>query len=390
VKRRLLNITMTPPVRTEHYIWTQLRALSGSGWEIRVAHGVDAISSDETPDAAGCASVVPLVPLTKPVTPLGRLGKVIRTGLRRNSEQAHESELALWRDLIRREDPDIVLVQFGPTAARLLPVLAACGKPWVVQFHGYDVTQRCGHWGYRLALRSVLKAASSALGCSEFVAGELRRWGGRSVASKLHVVSPGYDEGVYDRGGRSEGPSTPPHAISVARLVEGKGHHLAIEAVARTRTPITLTIIGEGPMRPQLTDLIAARGLQDRVRLEGQRSPGEIVHAMRRSDLFVQLSTTAQTGWREGLGLSPIEAAATGLPTVVSDSGGLAETCLHGRTGLVVGDRDVNGCARAFDDIAADPSRAAAMGEAGAQWVASKYASKVQAARADAIFNALL
>ncbi len=76
-------------------------------------------------------------------------------------------------------------------------------------------------------------------------------------------------------------------------------------------------IAGEGPLRGELERQICALGLQDRVRLLGQR--GDVAAVLAALDLLVHPSV------EEGMGQVVVEAMAARVPVLVSDAGGLPE-----------------------------------------------------------------
>ncbi|MDV9202279.1 glycosyltransferase, partial [Streptomyces sp. Wh19] len=82
----------------------------------------------------------------------------------------------------------------------------------------------------------------------------------------------------------------------------------------------------------------------------------------------------------EGLGIVFLEAAASGLPVVVGDSGGAPDTVLDGRTGRVVDGTDPAAVAAALTRILLDPDRAA-MGAAGREWVRESWSWDASARR---------
>ncbi|MGH3527157.1 MAG: glycosyltransferase family 4 protein, partial [Pseudonocardiaceae bacterium] len=71
----------------------------------------------------------------------------------------------------------------------------------------------------------------------------------------------------------------------------------------------------------------------------------------------------------EGFGLVFLEASATGLPLVVGNAGGAAETVRVGDTGKLVNGRDLAEVTRAVATLLADPEAAAAMGRRGRRWM---------------------
>ena len=90
--------------------------------------------------------------------------------------------------------------------------------------------------------------------------------------------------------------------------------------------------MGTGEHRPVLEAQIAARGLQDRVRLHGFVDHERKVELLRRS--WALVTASAAEGW----GLTTLEAAACATPSVALGVGGLAEAIQHERTGLLARD----------------------------------------------------
>lgn len=385
---RLLSISPNDPRRKEGFVLTQLRALQDLGWAVTAAFA----SPEPDPPSVEAGIRYIAAPLESPPiprTPPDRIGRVTRTLILRNAELARAADRAAWKQIVERADPAAILVQFGPTAARLLPVLIQSGRPWVVQFHGYDLTERCRHWGYRLALSSILRHADAVFVCSAFLKRELERRTGSVAARKASIITPGYDEHAFSLAEPRRKVRGQTDVVSVGRLVAVKGHDVAIRSLARAGGEFRLTIVGDGPERSNLERLAVECGVAEQVIFTGALPPAEVASALERAQIFLQLSKTTLTGAREGLGLSPIEAAARGLPLVVSNSGGLGETCIDGETGFVVPEDDPDGALAALRSLSSDLTRARAMGAAGARWVASSFASRVQAGKASEILAGL-
>jgi glycosyltransferase involved in cell wall biosynthesis len=102
----------------------------------------------------------------------------------------------------------------------------------------------------------------------------------------------------------------PLEALFVGRLVQGKGLHVLIDAVAAT-DGVHLTVIGDGPERARYRPC-------DRVTFLGARSPAVVRDAMRAADVLCVPSLGA-----EGAPLVVQEAATVGLPVLASRLGGL-------------------------------------------------------------------
>jgi len=137
-----------------------------------------------------------------------------------------------------------------------------------------------------------------------------------------------------------------PHELTilcVSRLVKEKGVIDLYHAFKKLRdtvkdTSLMLRIVGDGPLKRQLNDLIAIDNLKDIVKLD-TRSYKEMFEVYGEGDIFVLPSISSKT-WEEQLGMVIMEAMASGLPVVGSSSGAIPEVI--GPAGIVYpeGDRD--------------------------------------------------
>ncbi|MFB6226681.1 MAG: glycosyltransferase family 4 protein [Candidatus Paceibacteria bacterium] len=127
--------------------------------------------------------------------------------------------------------------------------------------------------------------------------------------------------------------------LTVSRLVKGKGiEHLVklMPEILKERPHLVWVIVGDGPQRENMENLISKYNLQNVVRFVGEEEHDNLPPYYYLADLFVEL-THPHHGVEEGLGLVFLEAAAAGLPVVAGDSGGVEEAVLDGETGYVVG-----------------------------------------------------
>lgn len=146
--------------------------------------------------------------------------------------------------------------------------------------------------------------------------------------------------------------------VNVGRFVRDKGQDLLVQAMQRMATPATLYLIGDadtdfGHGVRQLADTFT------RVKFLGYRS--DVPRLLPAFDLYASASR------REALGLSLVEAAAAGLPTVATAVGGVPEVVLDGRTGMLTASEDAQALARALDILASTPGHCHTLGQAARQ-----------------------
>jgi glycosyltransferase involved in cell wall biosynthesis len=133
--------------------------------------------------------------------------------------------------------------------------------------------------------------------------------------------------------------------LAVGRLMWKKGYGPLLHAFAGLDQGILL-VAGTGPQEAELRQLASELGAD--VRFLGQRS--DIADLMSASDAFVQASLV------EGLPVSLLEAASSGLACVATDAGGTAEIIRQGHTGYVVPLGNAEALAAAMSRLMALPA----------------------------------
>ncbi|MBE7323173.1 glycosyltransferase family 4 protein [Nocardioides sp. Y6] len=129
-----------------------------------------------------------------------------------------------------------------------------------------------------------------------------------------------------------------PSMVALSRLVPHKQIEHAVRTLDSLRDEIpdaTLTVMGDGWWADELRQMVADLGLQDRVRLLG--FVDDTTKFVELSRAWVHVMPSLKEGW----GLSIIEAAHVGVPSVAySSAGGVRESILDGVTGLLASDQD--------------------------------------------------
>jgi glycosyltransferase involved in cell wall biosynthesis len=151
----------------------------------------------------------------------------------------------------------------------------------------------------------------------------------------IEVIHNGTGEAVPIELPKSEHPSL----LIFGRLVPHKRVEIALDTVAALREEmpdLRLTVAGRGWWEPQLRAYADRIGVSDRVDFAGYVSAAER-HALY-SRNWVSLVPSVKEGW----GLVVVEAGAHGVPSVAFDgAGGVTESIVDGRTGLIAGADDV-------------------------------------------------
>jgi len=129
--------------------------------------------------------------------------------------------------------------------------------------------------------------------------------------------------------------------LTVGRLVERKGVDMALRAVARlarARPDPHYLIVGEGPERARLEQIIAEEGLAGRATLAGQVTQEDLLRYLQLCELFLMPNRTLPDGHTEGYGLVFREANACRKPVIGGRAGGAVEAVADGGSGLLLDD----------------------------------------------------
>ena len=201
------------------------------------------------------------------------------------------------------------------------------------------------------AMTDVIVAASedeAAVGRSA-----LGRWGKR-----IQVINNGVDINRFRPASHLELPTRigarGPLIVCVGRLARQKGQDVAIRALAAMAHPTArLRLVGDGAIRPELTQLARVLGVADRVEYVGD-SPRPEDH-IREADIVVVPSR-----W-DGMSLALLEAMACGAAVIASTVTG--SSVVEG-AGVLVAPDDPLPLARAADRLLGDPVERARLGNA--------------------------
>jgi glycosyltransferase involved in cell wall biosynthesis len=180
---------------------------------------------------------------------------------------------------------------------------------------------------------------------SQSTANDLTHRGFRSA--RIDVIPNGVDLGFYHPD-PSVQRFAEPTALYLGRLKKYKRIDLVVDAFARVHTSVPnarLIIAGQGDARSALTTQIHRLGLDNVVQLPGFVSDEEKRALFRRA--WVHLLTSPKEGW----GITNLEAAACGTPTIASNSPGLRDSVEDGRTGFLVPHGDVDALATRIEQV---------------------------------------
>lgn len=167
----------------------------------------------------------------------------------------------------------------------------------------------------------------------------------------------------------------------VARLDPIKNHQCLIRAmktVLDNYQDAVLLVIGDGPLRHELEELVAAEKLGKNILFLGTRN--DIPRLLSVLDIFVLCSLS------EGLPLTILEAMAAGKPIVATDVGGIPEVIQEGIEGIIIPSDNENRLAEVIIDLLRDEKKRLDMGERARRKFMEKFTIETMVQRYEALY----
>jgi glycosyltransferase involved in cell wall biosynthesis len=283
------------------------------------------------------------------------------------------------------QEDGIDLVHTHGYKADLYGYLAAwrSGKPVVATCHNWvGGTAALGIYNY--LDRMALKRFNALAAVSDAVAQRLLAFG--VPAEKVKTIANGIDVQIFERGEPLPALSAPGSKVVgvVARLDLQKGFEYLLRAVRELCNiyALKVVIVGEGPDRKAIEDMVKEYGLQSSVVLAGQQSDMAGVYAA--MDIFVLPSLN------EGLPMTVLEAMAASRPVIATRVGAIPSVIQDGENGLLVDAKDTDGLRNALARLLSDSDLCRRMGERAHDWVSRNYTSEAMALKYRELYEEVL
>lgn len=245
--------------------------------------------------------------------------------------------------------------------------------PFVAYCHGEEVTQ-IDYRRFQPKMRNLIyQSADAVVAANGFARASLIRIG--VPESKIFTITPGVDTSRFlSRAAHPAlvskfGLSGKVVLVSVSRLVERKGHSHVLKALAKVRDIVPAfhyLIVGDGPEREKINNLIARLKLERHVSMVGKVVDKELIDFYNLCDLFV-LANRDIEGDLEGFGMVFLEANACGKAVLGGRTGGTSEAVIENSTGLLVDPENIDEIASALKTLISQPDLRKRLGANGLQ-----------------------
>lgn len=363
------------PLSSETFVLNQITAFIDMGFEVEIV----ALQKGDTENTHAAWTKYNLAARTRWLQdePTGKVAKLrhrasqtLRGIHRKNTWQALNLKRygaesrnlilsAICGQVVAPLHADVFIAHFGPagvTAAKLRELGVIRGKIATI-FHGIDISSREVLNHYTPEYQQLFLRGDLMLPISDLWAGRLQKMG--CPREKIAVSRMGVDMTRFSPR-PVKAPAIPLEIISVARLTEKKGLHVAIEACRQLKeqgVAFRYRILGIGPWERRLRTLIEQYQLEDVVEMPGFKPSHEVKEMLDDADVFLLPSVTGADGDMEGIPVALMEAMAVGIPVVSTLHSGIPELVEADKSGWLVPENDARALAQrlaAFSQLDTD------------------------------------
>ncbi|MBE9189240.1 glycosyltransferase [Gloeocapsopsis crepidinum LEGE 06123] len=270
---------------------------------------------------------------------------------------------------------DIIHCQFGTSCFRgmAFQTMNAPNAKLLTIFRGDDISRFVKEKGDRI-YNQLFETGDFFLANCEYFKSRVIQLG--CDKSKIKVHRSGLDCNKFAFTPRYFPADERVKIVTTGRLVEKKGIEYSIRAfnkVAKTHPNLEYNIIGDGPLREHLQQLIQELGDSQKINLLGWKNEEEIIKILNQSHIFVAPSVTAADGNQDAPVNVLKEAMALGLPVISTYHGGIPELVEDSISGFLVSEKDADALAEKLNYLIEHPDLWEKMGRAGRHCVENYY-----------------
>lgn len=258
----------------------------------------------------------------------------------------------------------------------------------ITTLHGTDITIVGQDPSFHAITKFSIEKSDHVTAVSHFLREETIRAFG-CAGHNVEMIPNFVDPDLHDRSryGRVLGPEIPADVpvlmhLSNFRPVKRVRDIIKIFARVRQSMPATLVMVGDGPDRVFAEEEARSLGVERDVHFYGRINA--IAPLLANADLFLLPSQT------ESFGLSALEALATGVPVVASDTGGLPEVVTDGVTGALHPVGDVEAMAASAVELLSDRDRWQKASDAAARDARERYSLDAVVSQYEALYKSAI
>ncbi len=265
--------------------------------------------------------------------------KIISPDLRSKIKDLREPNLSkikylkaitLLKKTIKDFKPDILHAHYASSYG-ILGYLSRF-RPFILSVWGSDIyyfpyKNTFNKWLLRLVIKNSDKVCSTSNAMKKIIENEYKRFDVKVISFGVDIdfFEPNYNNQEFNVG-------------TIKSIEDHNGIDCLIDAaklvIKDYNKNIYFHIIGEGTLKKEMQQKVKDLEIEDKVKFTGFVKHEKVIKYYNDLSIFVAVSR------RESFGVSVLEAASCGIPSITSNIGGLTEVNIHNKTGIVINPDD--------------------------------------------------
>jgi glycosyltransferase involved in cell wall biosynthesis len=269
---------------------------------------------------------------------------------------------------------DVILAEYGTTAAMYLEAIKKSKLPLIIHFHGYDASKYQILKTYKERYKEMFVYSSFVIAVSQVMYNKLLSLG----CPKEKLIKNTY--GPNDIFFKNVPTFSKQQFIAIGRFTNKKAPYytlLAFKQVLSSYPKAKLIMAGVGSLLNTCENLVKYYQIENAVEFVGVITPQEFLRYLESSLAFVQHSITAKDGDMEGTPLAILESSAAGLPVVSTIHAGIPDVIIHDKTGFLVKEHDVDEMSKYMTRLLLNNELARTMGKNNRKNIAKLFSMKM-------------
>lgn len=287
---------------------------------------------------------------------------------------------------------NLMHAHFGTIGKLISPLKEKFQIPFITSFYGYDAYQSIYNQDYYETLFDNL---DFAIVLSDHMAKRLIELG--AAPEQIKKVHIGIDLDKFKPIENLQRTSENVKILIVANFVEKKGIFNALYAFAALREKNSnthLTILGRGPLKERIIELISNLKLENDVSIIDNYATinprKTVLEYMQKCDIFLLPSIRDKSGDCEGTPVVLMEASSCEKPCVTTEHSGNPEIVIHNKTGFVASENNIEELTKYLDILVNDSNLRKEFGANGRQYMTLEFNKNRQSEKLIDIYRQLL
>lgn len=308
-----------------------------------------------------------------------------------------KKETELFLEIIKSSQVKLLHFHYAVDARYFLSLKKKLNLPSVVSLYGYDTSSfPRSYFSYgRVYIKPIFEQIDKFLAMSEDMKKDLIGLGCPEEKILVHYYGIETEKFAYPE--RKYEDKEIVNILMCGTLEIKKAQHLVLEALRQLeisknlKKKFQVTVVGDGPMRKHLINMVKDFEWENRVSFKGfiPYNDDRLVEEYQKADIFALPSITVK-GDKEGIPGTIVEAMASGLPVVSTFHAGIPEIIENYKQGILVKERDIDGLAEALRGLIGNRVLRENLGRTAAERAIKEFDAKMRIKNLEKIYQSLL